>query len=45
MLDSLISIVTKVRDDFDNCATNKKISFVIEHATSETHKVHVAMVR
>ena len=24
-------------------ATNKKISVVIEHATSETHKVHVAM--
>ena len=43
MPDGLMLIVTKLCDDLDYRATNKKILVVIEHATSETHKVHVAM--
>ena len=40
-----MSIVTKLCDALDYGETNKKISVVIEHATSETHKAHVAMGR
>ena len=38
-----MSIVTKLHDALDYGATNNKILVAIEHATSETHKVHVAM--
>ena len=38
-----MSIIMKVHDALDYGATNKNISVIIEHASSETHKVHVAM--